>query len=184
LRFQRFYETFSPTSNNADKKVSHAFRDPAYEYSKGGSEMKIAITSATAGALGIMDVRFGRAPYFLFFDTRNNTWEAHENTQNAQMEHGAGTQAAQEIINYGVKVLITGQIGPKALKVLRDSEIKVYCVGIGKVNEILTKFLEGHYIEYFAPNEKRETKNELHVDERPGGNGQERKECRRRYTTC
>ena len=118
--------------------------------------MKIAITAATAGALGMMDGRFGRAPYFLFFDTRNNTWEAYENMQNAQIEHGAGTQAAQTILSRGVKVLITGQIGPKALKALRAGEVKVYCVGSGKVNEILTKFLEGHYLEYFAPDEMRE----------------------------
>ena len=117
--------------------------------------MKIAITAATAGALGMMDGRFGRAPYFLVFDTRAQTWEIHENEQNAELEHSAGTQAAQAIERLGAKVLITGQIGPKALQLLRINATKVYCVEPGKVNDILTAFLEGHFAEYFAPNEKR-----------------------------
>ena len=117
--------------------------------------MKIAITAATAGALGMMDGRFGRAPYFLVFDTRAQTWEIHENEQNAELEHGAGIQAAQTIERLGAKVLITGQIGPKALQLLRTNAIKIYCVEPGKVNDILTAFLEGHFAEYFAPNEKR-----------------------------
>lgn len=117
--------------------------------------MKIAITAATSGSLGMMDGRFGRAPYFLVFDTRDNTWVTHENAQNAEMEHGAGIQAAQTIEQLGAKVLITGQVGPKALRVLRGNATKVYCVEPGKVNDILTAFLEGHFVEYFAPNEKR-----------------------------
>ena len=117
--------------------------------------MKIVITAATAGALGLMDGRFGRAPYFLMYDTRDNSWTPHENAQNAALEHGAGIQAAQAIEKMGAQVLISGQVGPKALQVLRVSGIKVYCVEPGKVNTVLTEFLEGHYEEYFAPNEKR-----------------------------
>ena len=117
--------------------------------------MKIAITAATAGALGMMDGRFGRAPYFLVFDTREKTWQTFENTQNAELEHGAGIQAAQTIERLGAKALITGQVGAKALQVLRANGTQVYCVEPGKVNDILSAFLEGHFAEYFAPNEKR-----------------------------
>lgn len=117
--------------------------------------MKIVITSATAGALGIMDGRFGRAPFFLMFDTYEKKWSVHENEQNAALEHGAGIQAAQTIEKMGAQALITGQVGPKALQVLRGSGIKIYCVEPGKVNSILNEFLEGHFSEYFAPNEKR-----------------------------
>ena len=53
------------------------------------------------------------------------------------------------------KVLITGNIGPKALQVLRANTAKVYCVETGKVSDILAAFLEGHYEEYFAPNENK-----------------------------
>ena len=117
--------------------------------------MKIAITAATTGALGLMDGRFGRAPYFLFFDTRAKTWETFDNIQNAETEHGVGIQAAQTIERLGAKVLITGQVGPKALQVLRANATRVYCVEPGQVNDILSAFLEGHFVEYFAPNEKR-----------------------------
>ena len=117
--------------------------------------MKVAITAATAGALGMMDGQFGRAPYFLVFDTRAKIWETFENIQNAELEHGAGIQAAETIERLGAKVLITGQVGPKALQVLRSNAIRVYCVKSGHVNDILSAFLEGHFAEYFAPNEKR-----------------------------
>ena len=52
-------------------------------------------------------------------------------------------------------MLITGNVGPKALQVLRTNDAKVFCVEPGKVSEVLAAFLEGHYQEYFAPNEKK-----------------------------
>jgi predicted Fe-Mo cluster-binding NifX family protein len=117
--------------------------------------MKIAITAATAGSLGMMDGRFGRAPYFLIFDTGTKQWSEHENKQNAELSHGAGIQAAQTIEELGVNVLITGQVGPKALQVLRANQTKIYCVTPGKINDVLTAFLTDQLAEYFAPDEKR-----------------------------
>ena len=117
--------------------------------------MKIAVTAATKDPAGMMDGRFGRAPYFLVFDSREKTWATYENSTNADLAHGAGIQAAQAIETLGAKVLITGNIGPKALQVLRANTAKVYCVETGKVSDILAAFLEGHYAEYFAPNEKK-----------------------------
>ena len=117
--------------------------------------MRVAITATANNYNEMMDGRFGRAPYFLVFDTQGKTWTAHENSANAGLEHGAGIQAAQTIERLGAKALITGQVGPKALQVLRANGTQVYCVEPGKVNDILSAFLEGHFAEYFAPNEKR-----------------------------
>ena len=147
--------SIEPTDDSLGIPVEAICRIDLINHARGSRLMKIAITAATAGALGMMDGRFGRAPYFLVFDTRAQTWEIHENEQNAELEHGAGIQAAQAIERLGAKVLITGQIGPKALQLLRINATKVYCVEPGKVNDILTAFLEGHFAEYFAPNEKR-----------------------------
>ena len=117
--------------------------------------MKIAVTAATKSPGGMMVGRFGRSPYFLVFDSREKAWTVYENSTNADLAHGAGIQAAQTIEKLGAKVLITGNVGPKALQVLRTNDAKVFCVEPGKVSEVLAAFLEGHYQEYFAPNEKK-----------------------------
>jgi len=103
----------------------------------------------------MMDGRFGRAPYFLVFDSRKKTWTTYENSMNGDLSHGAGIQAAQAIETLGAKVLITGSIGTAALQALRANSTKVYCVETGKVSDILAAFFEGHYEEYFASSEKK-----------------------------
>jgi predicted Fe-Mo cluster-binding NifX family protein len=116
--------------------------------------MKIAVTAATKQPAGMMDDRFGRAPYFLVFDSRKKTWTAYENSMNSDLSHGSGIQAAQALETLGAKVLITGSIEPLELPALRANSTKVYCVEIGKVSDVLAAFFEGHYEEYFASSEK------------------------------
>ena len=117
--------------------------------------MRVGITAIANNYKEMMDGRFGRAPYFLVFDTQGKTWTAHENSAIAGLDHGAGIQAAQFVEKLGINALITGIVGPKALQVLRANKIKIYCVEPGKVQDVMMAFLEGHYSEYFAPNEKR-----------------------------
>ena len=117
--------------------------------------MRVGITAIANNYKEMMDGRFGRAPYFLVFDTQGKTRTAHENFSIAVLDHGAGIQAAQFVETLGINALITGIVGPKALQVLRANKIKIYCVEPGKVQDVMMAFLEGHYSEYFAPNEKR-----------------------------
>lgn len=117
--------------------------------------MRIAVTAATKDPTGMMDGRFGRAPFFLVFDSRKKTWTTYENSMYTKLSQGTGIQAAQAIDELEAHVLITGSIGPNALKVLRENSIKVYCVETGKVSDVLAAFLEGHYEECFAATEKQ-----------------------------
>ena len=116
--------------------------------------MRIAVTAATKDPAGMMDGRFGRARYFLVFDSRKKTWTTYENSMNTELPHGAGIQAAQVIDALAAQVLITGSIGPNALKLLREHSIKVYCVEPGKVSAVLAACVEGHYEECFAAPKK------------------------------
>lgn len=115
--------------------------------------MKIAITSTGAEASSLMDGRFGRAPYFMVFDSEQNSWLAFENRQNAELSHGAGIQAAQALEGLGANVLITGNVGPKALQVLRANGTRIFCGETRTVADALSEYLAGRYAEYFAPNE-------------------------------
>jgi predicted Fe-Mo cluster-binding NifX family protein len=57
-----------------------------------------------------IDPRFSRASYFVVVDTDTGELSAHDNSENVRAAHGAGVQAAQGIVNFGVEGLITGNI--------------------------------------------------------------------------
>lgn len=90
--------------------------------------MKIAVTSQGTTKQDKLNLHFGRAPYFMIYDTEQKTWSSHSNTQNFEAAQGAGIQAAQNITKLGVSVLITGSVGPKAFRVLVANNIKMYTI--------------------------------------------------------
>ncbi len=81
-------------------------------------------------------VSFGRAPYFLFYDTeaKQSTIEANPA---ANAPGGAGIKAAQFIIDKGAKALITPRFGENSAQVLQAAEIKIYqCAGMNAAQNI------------------------------------------------
>ncbi|HAR63709.1 MAG: dinitrogenase iron-molybdenum cofactor biosynthesis protein [Candidatus Margulisiibacteriota bacterium] len=89
--------------------------------------MKIAISSEGKDLDSNVDARFGRTPFFVIVDINSNDFYAIENSKNFNAAQGAGIQSAQNIVNQGVAVVITGNCGPKAYKVLSESNIKIAC---------------------------------------------------------
>lgn len=105
--------------------------------------MKIAITSSGKDLDNEIDLRFGRAKGFIIYDLENSSYEFIDNVQNLEASQGAGIQAAQNVVNKNVEAVITGHCGPKAFKVLSTSDVKIYTVETGKINEIIEKFKNG-----------------------------------------
>lgn len=105
--------------------------------------MKIAITSSGENLDNNIDLRFGRAKGFIIYETNDDTFEFIDNLQNIEAAQGAGIQAAQNVVNKNVYAVITGHCGPKAFRVLSTSDVKIYTVGEGKVNEVIEKFKNG-----------------------------------------
>jgi predicted Fe-Mo cluster-binding NifX family protein len=104
--------------------------------------MKIAV-SATGKDLNCqIDPRFGRCQYFVFVDPETMEFEAFEN-EGLLVSGGAGVQAAQFIVQKGVKGLITGNLGPNATSALSASGIKVHLVSGGTVREVAEAFKAG-----------------------------------------
>ena len=105
--------------------------------------MKIAISSEGNKIEDMIDQRFGRCKYFLIVDIEDKkikNVEVKEN-QGAVQGHGAGISAAQQLGDLKVDVVITGNLGPNAIQVLEQLEIKTYqASGIAK--EALEKFTE------------------------------------------
>jgi predicted Fe-Mo cluster-binding NifX family protein len=120
--------------------------------------MKVAITSSGTTLEAAFDTRFGRAANFIIYDTDNNTWESHSNSQNYEAVQGAGIQAAQTVKRLGASVLITGHVGPKAFKVLNANNVKIFAASVpdakdaiaaykkGELSEIDTANVEGHWV--------------------------------------
>ena len=76
-------------------------------------------------------VSFGRAPYFLFWDSESDEQVLKENPA-ADAEGGAGIQAAQFVVDEGADVLITIRCGENAAEVCKAAEITIYkAEGVG-----------------------------------------------------
>lgn len=102
--------------------------------------MKIACTSSGDTLDAAFDNRFGRAEKFIIYDTESDTYSVLDNTQNLQSAQGSGVQAAQNVVNSGATVLITGHLGPKASRVIFAAGIEAYHAPADTVAQALAMF--------------------------------------------
>lgn len=97
-----------------------------------------------------MDARFGRCNYFVIYDTESDEYKSIGNS-GVYSSQGAGIAAAQTIIDEKVDVLITGNIGPNAMKLLNASGTIIYQLNSGTVDEALKQFTENKLSEISKP---------------------------------
>lgn len=89
--------------------------------------MKIIFTTKGSDWDSQMDARFGRAEKFVMFDEEENKLTTITNDETDGMEHGAGLQTSQKVLDFNPDVIITGNgAGNKALAILKKSEVKMY----------------------------------------------------------
>ena len=113
--------------------------------------MKICVTSTADSLDAQIDPRFGRCSYLLIVDPETMRFEAVPNTA-AGVTGGAGIQAAQTIANKGVKLIITGNVGPKAFQALFAANIEVVTGAFSSVREAVEKYKKGELNAAGAPN--------------------------------
>ncbi len=87
--------------------------------------MKIAIPVDEKSLKSSVCSSFGRAPYFLFYNTVTKKDYFLDNRA-VVSQGGAGIRASQVIADHGVKALLTPQCGENAGKVLSKAEVLVY----------------------------------------------------------
>ena len=104
---------------------------------------KIIFSAKGEGWDAQLDERFGRARGFLLYNEESQTLTWHSNQENLNAAHGAGTQAAQFVINTGASVVITGQIGPKAFSILSKAGIKVFNSATAPIKQVYSAYKEG-----------------------------------------
>ncbi|MGC8585426.1 MAG: NifB/NifX family molybdenum-iron cluster-binding protein [Thermoplasmata archaeon] len=108
--------------------------------------MRICI--ATSGSGGINDfvsTVFGRCPTFTIVDIEGNEIKNIRVIQNPGYVSGsgAGVLAAQEIVNEGCNVLISGSVGPNSYQVLMAGHIDMRASPPTSVKDAINLFLEG-----------------------------------------
>lgn len=86
--------------------------------------MKICITSSGDNLESQIDPRFGRCRYFIIWDEATDTFKAITNP-NIDAGSGAGINSAQLVVSEKVQMVLTGEVGPKAEKVLNDAKLQI-----------------------------------------------------------
>lgn len=113
--------------------------------------MKIVITASGKSLESTIDPRFGRANYFIEYDTETGDYACYDNVQNLNAAQGAGIQAAQAVERIGAEWFLTGHCGPKAFRVLNAAEIKVAVEVKGTIAEVIENFKQGQYVAIDSP---------------------------------
>lgn len=105
--------------------------------------MNVCVTSEGTDLDSPVDPRFGRARYFILYDDESGEFQTVDNAQNLNAASGAGVQAATNVGETGAEHVVTGHIGPRALKALQAAGIQVYVGAEGTVQEAIDAFLAG-----------------------------------------
>ncbi len=104
--------------------------------------MKIVISSTGNTLESAMDQRFGRAACFIVMDTDTMSFESIDNGA-AASSGGAGITSAQTVVDKGVEAVITGNVGPNAMNVLKAAQIDIFKGSLVSVKENVEKFKKG-----------------------------------------
>jgi len=113
--------------------------------------MKLCITSQGDTLDAAVDPRFGRAAFFIVYDTETDEWRAVDNAQNLQAASGAGVQAGQNVANLEADVVLTGHCGPKAFRTLGAAGVRIIVGVEGTVADAVAQFKAGNLNPTEAP---------------------------------
>lgn len=107
--------------------------------------MKIAVSTQGKTKDSLLEPRFGRANFFVTYDTESKEYSFIDNQEIQESAHGAGPQTSQKIYDAGVKVVLTGNgPGKNAFQVLEAGNIEMFiCKEDITAQEVIEKYLKG-----------------------------------------
>lgn len=110
---------------------------------RGLNKMRIAVSSKGKTLESEIDEVFGRCKYFIIAEANNNDMRITEVIENVGMKltGGAGITSARTIAGKNVDVLIAGNVGPKAMDVLKQFNVKIHKAE-GKVKNAIKNLME------------------------------------------
>jgi len=102
----------------------------------------VAVTAQGKTLDSAIDPRFGRSSHLVIVDTETLEAKGFENP-NLAASGGAGIQTAQMLCDMNVEAVITGNVGPNAIRTLSASGITVYTDAQGSVRSAVDNLKEG-----------------------------------------
>lgn len=112
--------------------------------------MKICVTATGNDLESTVDPRFGRCQNFIVVDSETLEFKVVPNS-NIDTRGGAGIQSGQLVASEGVKVLLTGNVGPNAFETLSSLGLKIFTGVSGTVKEAVQSYKEGKLKETTSP---------------------------------
>jgi len=105
--------------------------------------MRIAITAEGQTLASPVDPRFGRAAWFIVYDTVDKSARAVDNQRGQMAGQGAGVQAVETLAREGATALLTGHCGPNAFRALSAAGIQVFLGASGSVADAIQAHQDG-----------------------------------------
>ena len=105
--------------------------------------MKVAVSSTDKSVESNVSDFFGRCPYFIIAEIKDDKAEIAEVVKNERIDQagGVGISSARLMAEKKINAVIAGNMGPRALDVLRQFSIEVY-YGKGQVKDVLQEMAE------------------------------------------
>lgn len=104
--------------------------------------MKITLSAAGKNMKAGLDKRFGRCACFVVYDTETHDVQVLSNPA-GESGGGAGVKAAQIVVGTGAEAVITGNIGPNALDVLKQAGMKCFTADSATLEEAVADYQAG-----------------------------------------
>lgn len=103
--------------------------------------MKVLIAvKENAGLDSGLDSRFGRAAYFLVYDTNGEKIVSVDENKFKDEDSGVGVKTGGLVIEKGCGAVIGPQTGPKLADILRQAGIKMIADTEGTVRDVLQRY--------------------------------------------
>ncbi len=111
--------------------------------------MLILVSTQQADLDSLVDDRFGRAQWYIKFDSETKQWQALENP-GINNSKGAGIAAAQFVVDQSVDLVISGDFGPNAFSALSAGGVKMVVFGenSGTAREMIDLYQAGSLAEF------------------------------------
>jgi predicted Fe-Mo cluster-binding NifX family protein len=104
--------------------------------------MNLMITSLGESLESPIDPRFGRARYFVIYNTSSNRWTVQKNNQIHASAKTAETEACKIAVNCNVSVIATGHCRLNSLRSLAENKIVVFFNSLGSVKDKIQYFMK------------------------------------------
>ena len=106
----------------------------------------IAVSARSGDCRAEVYERFGRAYWFMLFNPADGHWQAFNNEENRALTAEAGVATVESLLELGVRVVLTGETGPRAFRALTAAGVVVVQDVVGNVEEAVELWLAGRLV--------------------------------------